>query len=418
MTPGARAAAVIALCQEIETGAQPADVILTRFFKENRYAGSKDRRAIRAQVYDMLRHRARLDWWLQTQEAPVTARTRLLAWAVLTDGAAAAQAIFAGIKYGPDPLTDAETPLLAGLDGQSLDQDGMPAWVVGECPEWIYQRLNPPTPALLAALNNPAPVDLRVNTLKTTRKEAAWALQAEHIEAVPTVLSPVGLRLSGPARLTDGPAFREGLVEVQDEGSQLCALLVGAAPGMTIVDYCAGAGGKTLAMAAQASGEATIFAHDGEETRLRRIIPRLKRAGVTNVHLRLPDPGTADRLLVDAPCSGTGRWRRAPETKWTLTPEDVAEFVALQRRILTESAALVAPGGWLVYVTCSLLPEENAAQVSWFLDTVPGFEALDLGAAWQALTGQPPPDDSGAIRLSPDRHGTDGFFCAALRRQA
>jgi 16S rRNA (cytosine967-C5)-methyltransferase len=258
-------------------------------------------------------------------------------------------------------------------------------------------------------------------------------LAAGGIKAAPTELSPWALRVQGRPNLPAQAAFTEGLVEIQDEGSQLAALLVGARPGMRVCDFCAGAGGKSLALAAAMGNKGHIVACDVSGPRLEGATKRLRRAGAHNVERRHLESerdawvkrhaGSFDRVLVDAPCSGTGTWRRNPDARWRLTPQDVAELRELQGRILASAARLVKPGGRLIYVTCSLLPEENERQAEAFAAANPEFEPVPVSQVWrEALGTKPPPGhpDWGDpwLRLSPARHGTDGFFVAVFARQA
>ena len=279
----------------------------------------------------------------------------------------------------------------------------------------------------MAALNMPAPVDLRVNLLKTDRATARRALAAEHVSVEPTPWSPIGLRLVERAPLSGLAAFREGLVEVQDEGSQIAGLLVDARPGMRVVDFCAGAGGKTLALAAGMANRGKLVACDVSERRLERAARRLRRAGVGNVERRplaserdkwvKHHAGSFDRALVDVPCLGTGTWRRNPDAKWRTRPEDVAQLVIRQQQILSSAARLVRPGGRLVYVTCSLLREEDEAQAEAFLAAEPDFSLLPAARVWRETIGGAAPGGDGCLRLTPARHGTDGFFIAIFERR-
>jgi 16S rRNA (cytosine967-C5)-methyltransferase len=282
----------------------------------------------------------------------------------------------------------------------------------------------------MSALNQPAPVDLRVNLLKATREQAHASLTSEFIEAEPTALSPIGLRLMGRPRLAGTAAFRKGWVEVQDEGSQLISLLVGAHPGMRVVDFCAGGGGKALAIAgAMADAGAVhgeIWACDISGFRLERMIPRLQRAGAEAVRTKVVaarnDPwvdenaGTMDRVLADVPCTGTGAWRRDPDARWRFTPDDLDDLMGVQQRILGMAARLIRPGGRLVYATCSLLQEENERQFAWFLENHSDFRALPIDEVWAETVGGPPPPSGPCLRLSPASTGTDGFFCAVAER--
>ncbi|MGC2414556.1 MAG: RsmB/NOP family class I SAM-dependent RNA methyltransferase, partial [Stellaceae bacterium] len=264
--------------------------------------------------------------------------------------------------------------------------------------------------------------------LKTDRDGARRALAAEGIVAEPTPWSPLGLRLKHRAPLAGTAAFKEGLVEVQDEGSQLAALLVDARPGMRVVDFCAGAGGKTLALAAQMANRGKLVACDVAEWRLERAGKRLRRAGISNVERRAladeRDPWVKrhaksfDRVLVDAPCLGIGSWRRNPDGKWRTTPTDLAELVPRQREILASAARLVKPGGRLTYVTCSLLREENEAQAEGFLAASPDFAPYPVSRAWADTIGGRSPGGDDYLRLTPARHGTDGFFVAQFERQS
>ena len=439
MTPGARVQEAIALLERISGAAasEPADAILAGHFRRHRYIGAKDRRAVGDLVYAVLRHRAALDWWTErTIERAPSARSRVLAALALVEALPPGEIVarFDGIGHGPAPLDPAEQRLVAALAGAPLDHADQPPAVRGNYPDWLAPRLAESFGASvaeeMAAMRRPAAVDLRVNTLKATREQAAAALAADGVETRPTPLSPLGLRLAGRGTLPALAAFRDGLVEVQDEGSQLVALLLDARPGQDVVDYCAGAGGKTLAIAAAMNNRGRLVAGDVTSARLQALAPRLARAGVTIVETAvgaalaaLPD-ATVDRVLVDAPCSGTGTWRRNPEARWRLTPEAVERSVALQREILSAAARLVKPGGRLLYATCSILAEENDRQMAWFLDRHEDFAALPLAALWPAAVGGAVPAGAAAaargpwLHLTPARHATDGFFAAIVERRA
>jgi 16S rRNA (cytosine967-C5)-methyltransferase len=279
----------------------------------------------------------------------------------------------------------------------------------------------------MTALMSEAATDLRVNMLKATRKEALAALAAEGVEAKPTALSPIGLRVAGRPPLAGLSCFKQGLIEVQDEGSQLVALVTDARPGQRVADFCAGAGGKTLALGAAMANKGRLVASDVLKGRVERAAARLARAGVHNVERRgfasERDPwvkrhaGSFVRVLVDTPCSGTGTWRRNPDAKWRLAPEDLDELVVLQRRILASAARLVKSGGRLVYATCSLLPRENEDQLAWFLDENREFGTLSAAAVWEEVIGGEAPRPGPYLTLTPAREGTDGFFLAVLERQ-
>jgi len=438
MTPGARIQATIELLNEVWSGTAPPDVVSDRFFRKRRYAGSGDRRAINERLYNVLRRRARLDWWSERTGIDLTAdaRIRVIADLALAErtGPDDISILFSGTRHCPDPLSDAELALADALYGRPLKHKDMPRPVAFEYPEWMDasftalwgDRLE----AEIAALNQPASVDLRVNTLKTTPEDAQESLKAAFVDTQPTPFSPLGLRVTGHPRLGGTEAFKKGLVEVQDEGSQLLALLVGARPGMTVVDFCAGAGGKTLALAAAMGdgGEVVgrLFACDVSGNRIERMQARIKRAGAFAVKRRVisaqddnwvaENAGRSDRVLCDVPCTGTGTWRRDAHAKWRFQPTDMAELQATQRQILESAASLVKPGGRLIYATCSLLQEENEQQLAWFLENQPGFGPMAMDEVWAETVGGPPPPAGPSIRLSPASTGTDGFFCAALER--
>ena len=307
-----------------------------------------------------------------------------------------------------------------------MENAGQPPEVAGECPAWLLPHLPGATAALLASLSRPAPLDLRVNLLKATRAEAKAVLETEGIACAATSFSPIGLRVEGRRNVAATEAFKEGLVERQDEGSQLAALLVDAQPGERVVDFCAGAGGKTLALAAAMENKGNLYALDVSKFRLDRAGQRLRRAGAFNVTRRTLtgrcDPwvkrhkASFHRVLVDAPCSGVGAWRRNPDARWRLQPEELEHLVALQRAILGSAACLLKPGGRLVYVTCSLLPEENQVQVARFLEEIEGFAQLDARALLPACAAGV--DAAGGLTLRPDAFATDGFYVAVLQRRA
>lgn len=444
MIPGARIQAAIEILDRIGAAPVPAERIVTAYVRERRYMGSKDRRAVGDLVYATLRARARLDWWLDRVEAvpkDEAGRPRqiLLAALVLIEGRGAEELgrLFDGGAYAPAPLDDAERALLTALAGQDLTDPAQPPWVAGECPEWLWPEFEiafgDGAPDELAALIAPASLDLRVNTLKGDRAAARAALAEQGIAAEFTPFSPLGLRVTGRPTLSAGPAYEGGLVDVQDEGSQLVALLTDARPGMAVADFCAGAGGKTLALAASMGNEGPLSALDTDQRRLDHAVRRIKRAGVRNVtRQRLVGEdwlahraGVFARVLVDAPCSGSGAWRRQPDARWRLNAETLEGYRESQAGILAQAATVVAGGGRLVYATCSLLPSENEAQVAAFLDARPDFSLLPMAQIWAdtvvPLGGpaapEPTPFDGPYLQVTPARHGCDGFFAAAFERR-
>ncbi len=389
MTPAARVASAIGLLEDIvrsaRSGGAPADRILAEWFRANRFAGSKDRRAIRELVYRAIR---------ACGPVPHSGRAAMLR---LAEDDASLAGLFDGSQYGPAPL-----------------QAGEPVAEGGIAPRWLEERLAASGIADedAAALLGRAPLDIRVNALKADRATLELPEQAD------TLPSVQGLRLPPGAPVEQWPAFRDGLIEVQDCGSQLACEAVAARPGEVVIDLCAGAGGKTLALAAAMENRGTLIAADTDRQRLSRLAPRAERAGAVVAETILLNPGReaealapwmgrADAVLVDAPCSGTGTWRRNPEARWRLDEAGLARLTALQARLLALAADLVKPGGRLIHVTCSLLDEEGADQVKAFLAARPGWQAATLDLPLGAQRGP-------GWRLSPLRDACDGFFIARM----
>jgi 16S rRNA (cytosine967-C5)-methyltransferase len=433
LTPGAQVAAAIDVLAGIDTGERPADDVAADYFRRRRYIGAKDRAHIAGHVYAVLRHRASLDWWIGKHPVEIGPRSRVLAALVLIEGWQS-DAIAAGCdgdRFRPAPLSRAEERLLSALARRTLHHPEMPRAAANDLPEWIEPYLDrvfgKGLEREMAALNAAAPTNLRVNLLKADPAAARRALAAEGVSAEPTPWSPIGLRLAARVPLSSLTVFKEGLVEVQDEGSQIAALLADARPGMRVVDFCAGAGGKTLALAAGMGNRGKLVACDVSARRLERAVRRLRRAGINNAERRLLTSERDkwvkrhtrgfDRVFVDVPCLGTGTWRRNPDAKWRMRPEDLAELVIRQQQILRGAARLVRPGGRLVYATCSLLHEEDEAQAEAFLAAEPEFSVVPAARAWAETIGGTSPGGERYLRLTPARHGTDGFFVAIFERQ-
>lgn len=428
MTPGARLQAAIELLDMIDADGRPPDRLMAAYTRARRYMGGGDRAAVRERVYNVLRRRARIDWWLDRVARGLAhdGRRRVIADLALGDRPEppVLAACFDGGRYRPVPLDSDEAALFAALNAAPLDHADQPDHVRAEVPEALWPALEALDRAELQALNRPAPVDLRVNTLKTGRGAARAALAEKGIATQPTPLSPVGLRLDKTVALDQTEIFRGGWVEIQDEGSQLAALLVGARPGMTVVDWCAGAGGKTLALAAAMANQGRILACDIAPERLERMGPRLERGGVRIAETRMigreetPNGVAADRVLVDAPCSGSGTWRRDPAAKWRLAPDQLQTMERSQADILARAALLVRPGGRLVYAVCSLIETEGPAQVKRFLEAHPVFSLVPARDAWRDALGTAAPEGCDPFMiLTPARHGTDGFFAAVMERR-
>ena len=415
MTPAARLQAAIEILQELSTTALPADRFLRDGFRRRRYAGSKDRAAIAERVFDVLRHRNSFAWRMQS-EAPRALVTASLLHAGETPESI--RAFFSGDGYGPSPLNESELQSLnSPLEGEP------PLHVEGEYPQWLEPELQRAFGNRLLdemrALQSRAPIDLRVNTLRFTREDILKQLRTDGYGADAMPYSPFGIRIpAGATGLDKSKLFAAGAFELQDEASQIAALLVDAKPGMRVLDLAAGAGGKSLAIAAQMQNQGEIVATDVDAGRLHQLIARAERAGVTIV-ASVQAAGKFDRVLVDAPCSGTGTWRRQPELRWRLTRERLEELKQVQASLLKEGARHVRPGGRLIYATCSVLPSENEEQIAAFLERHRDFAIKPAREVWAGSIGtEPPPGRDQFFRATPLTTGTDGFFTAVLERTA
>jgi 16S rRNA (cytosine967-C5)-methyltransferase len=430
MRPGAHILSAIEVLEDIEARHRPAAVALADWGRAHRFAGSGDRAAIGNLVFDALRQRRSLSILMQC-DAPraivIAAAPRALGLPVDAVIASADGSAHAIAPLSPDEH--------AGLR-RELPLDA-PVAARGDFPDWLQPSFERAFGAAAAeegaALARRAPVDLRVNGLKADRERVLKALA--RFKPQPTPHSPLGVRLLPPEGRGRQPNIEaeaghgKGWYEVQDEGSQIAALMACAGPRQQVLDICAGAGGKTLAMAAVMRNTGQIYAYDGDAGRLRPIFERLKRAGVRNAQvLQAGDTTTLgelqarfDVVFVDAPCSGSGAWRRRPDAKWRLKPANLAQRQEEQRAILVTAASLVRPGGRLVYATCSVLPEENDDQIEWFLAQHPGFEIAPWRDSWAAGVGGDLPASAGGaergLLLTPARHNTDGFFIAILGRR-
>ena len=432
MTPGGRLSAIIELLQAVYETQRPADATLSDYFRTRRFIGSKDRAFIAEKVYASLRGHARLGWWIAHEGGTVTPRTRALANAILADRQSAdvIASMFEG-QYGPVGLSVYEWDLLKRLDGHTLEHPQMPEAVRVECPDWaegaLRATLGDNFVREVSALIPPAVIDLRVNTLLIDRDSAMADLSAGGIIANPCALSPVGLRVKGRPAIMAHKLYKDGAIEIQDEGSQLVALLADARPGMAVMDYCAGAGGKTLAMGTAMANKGRLVASDVLATRLNRARTRFKRAGLQNVETRALDGeakswlkrrrASFDRVLVDAPCSGVGTWRRNPDMRWRPLGPGLETLTALQAEILGHASPLVKPGGRLIYATCSMLNDENETIVENFLAANSEFSLLPVGDIWREVIPDTRAPSETMLRLTPARNHTDGFFTAVLERK-
>jgi len=441
MTPAARLSAAIEVIGTLLSERRPAADVLKDWGRSHRFAGSGDRAALSSLVYDALRRRASAAWIMGEAVGDETPRALLLGTLRLARGldVDAIAALCDGSRFAPAPLTDDERARLADA---SLDD--APAYVRGDYPEW----LDAPLAAVFgearaqegAALAERAPLDLRVNSLKGAVDKAHQ--QLDHLSPQPGGWSPLALRIAPEADgkappLTSEPAYIKGLVEIQDEGSQIAAILAAPPRGGQVLDLCAGGGGKTLELAALMDNAGQLYAYDDDLRRLAPIHERVQRAGAHNVQVRSPKgrgperadvladlEGRMDLVLVDAPCTGTGTWRRNPDAKWRMRPGALAERMKDQAGILDDAVRFVKPGGRVAYVTCSLLDEENAGQVRGFLERHPAFRVvppaetvLALGERGLALREAALERPEGLL-LTPRRTHTDGFFVSVMVRDA
>jgi 16S rRNA (cytosine967-C5)-methyltransferase len=432
MTPAARLSAAIEVIQTIDADRVPAGQALKEWGTAHRFAGSGDRAAIAGLVWDVLRRRSS-SAWLMDDDTP---RARVLGMLRLERGmdTGAVAALCDGGRFAPEPLSEAER---AALTSRSLKD--APAHIAGDYPEWLDAPLaamfGEDRVAEATAMASRAPLDLRVNTLKGKPEKVLSSLR--HLGAKPTPWSPIGLRieLGADARNPGIHAeedFIKGAIEVQDEGSQLAALLSAAKPGEQVIDLCAGAGGKTLALAAMMQGKGRLIATDLDKRQLAPIHERLSRAGVHNCDVRTPkgeaDPladirATADLVLIDAPCTGTGTWRRNPDAKWRMRPGALEVRLKDQIAVLDRAASMVKPGGRIAYITCSVLPVENGEQVRSFIARHPEFAVVPPEETASVLWDKAEDFAAAALRseegwlMTPRRTGTDGFFVSVLRKK-
>lgn len=433
MRPAARLAALIELLTEVEegiaAGGAPADNITNQYFRKRRYAGSKDRREISENLFAILRQRELLLWALKECGQEGTVNAMVLAYCVMSKPAMLP--LFGeGGEYGPAALTESEAALAGKL--QSLDFSGAPKAAKYNVPDWTLDgfqaRFGEAWAEHAAALNASAPLDLRVNVLKTKRSESLSG-QLEGFEEMR--LSPLGYRSAKNIALGGLQPYKAGLVEVQDEAAQIASHLVGAKPGMQVMDLCAGAGGKALAVAGLMKNKGRVLACDIHQRRLDECRKRAKRAGSRIIETSVLAPegekrsgqvqklaGQFDRVFVDVPCTGTGTWRRSPDQRWRYDSGKLNELNTLQGKLVQESAALVKPGGRLLYMTCSVLPRENEQIVADFLKFHSGWVLEDYRDIWQRELGTEPVETVSCnplcLQLDPHAHQTDGFFVAVF----
>ncbi|MDQ0317662.1 RsmB/NOP family class I SAM-dependent RNA methyltransferase [Amorphus orientalis] len=424
MRIGGRIQAAIEVLETVETQHRPIAEVLKDWGNAHRFAGSGDRAAIGNLVFDAVRWRSSSAWLMDQETArAIVLGTLAYRWGWNLETLAD---FMAGDEHGPEPPTAVERTLLSNA---SLDK--APAHIRADVPEWIEPQLRATFKEHwvdeAAALAARAPIDVRANSLKAGRDKVLKALDQFGAKATPW--SPLGVRIGAgsdfdrSANVTNEPGYQKGWFEVQDEASQLAVLLAGAEPGEQVLDLCAGAGGKTLALAAEMNNRGQVHAYDRDKTRLKSIFDRLRRAGTRNVQVHSADSdlkgllGKMDRVFVDAPCTGSGVWRRRPDTKWRLTPAALEARMMEQSQVLDEGARHVRPGGRLIYVTCSVFADENSGRIDSFLRRHPSFAPLPVerikGEALNAVPARTVPN---GLLLSPATTKTDGFFVCVMER--
>lgn len=426
MKPASRIQACIEILEGLDKAKIPMDSTIGDYMRARRYIGAKDRADIVERVYALMRNYARLGWWLKRVDAPRAPRSFLIAYLALIDKVSESRLkdLFDGSKYAPTELDEDDFRLYERFKGQELEHHDMPPGIRSECPavyeETLQAYFGENFAAEMAAMLHPATLDLRVNTFLQPREAVKESLAKDRVQTSETPYSPWGLRCASKSFLSKTKAFHKGWIEIQDEGSQLIAHVCDAKPGMQVLDYCAGGGGKTLALAVGMNRKGRIVAMDLEERRLEKGKQRFRKAQLADIIEVRPlsdeknrkwlrrQKETFDVVLLDVPCTGTGTWRRNPDMRWKVYGPGLEELVQVQTEIMDKVVGCVKVGGKLVYATCSLLPAENEEQIAKFLERHPGFEV------------QPFNNELGKefMRLTPLRHNTDGFFAAVLVKKA
>ena len=436
MKPSARIKAVEEILDRVFEARIPMDLVVGDYMRGRRYIGSKDRAFIAEKSYDLMRHYARAQWICDKLKTGFTPRHMVIVYLICFQETSLKrlQDLFDEGKYAPEPLSSQETDMIEYLQANKAALiKKMPERVLLECPEDCHSdlksRFGDQFSEEMTAFHNSAHLDLRVNISKISRQEAQDSLKKDGVETDKTPYSPWGLRCRNKVHLAKISVFKKGLVEIQDEGSQLIAFLCDPRPGLQILDYCAGGGGKTLALSTSMQAKGRLVATDIDGRRLKNTNERLKRAGLSdNVEVRpLDEPRhlkwrkrqkeNFDRVLVDAPCSGTGTWRRNPDARWFRHGPDLEELIQTQEEILDKVAGIPKSGGYLVYATCSILPQENERQIEKFLSKYSDYNVVPMENAWPENHDFPEVfKGKEFMSLSPLLHNTDGFFAAVLKR--
>ena len=402
MQESARYQAIFEIIEQVFSDKQPADNILNSYFRERRYIGSKDRRFISENVWDIIRHRRRLEFEAQS----TSIRKLMIVWAKNKS----LETVFGGGQYGMPILSKEETDWLDNLPENPYPQD-----VEAECPQWLFDKIK--DFELLKSLNRPATADFRVNA--GSRETIIKKMKEEGFDVVSTPFSPVGVRAEERINLNNCITFQDGLIEPQDEASQIAAILADVKPEHKVIDYCCGAGGKSLTLSYLMQNKGQIEAHDIDERRLEAILPRMKRLQANNIKtVKTAEVGhDYDRFIIDAPCSGSGTWRRSPDAKFRLNEKKLLEIIDIQSSLLDLAAKKVKQGGRIVYITCSILEEENTQQITKFLNRNNDFSLVDMQTIWDKKIESPYPfADKNCLKFNPLTTGTDGFFIAVMER--
>lgn len=403
MQIGAKYQAVLEIMEQVWQDRYPADNIIKEYMRARKYIGSKDRKFITNTIWNIIRHRSRLEFDCGCREPRMLLLTYLKDedFDIIADGS----------KYGLAPLTKEEKDKL-----NNLNQDVYPDYVEKECPQWLYEKMD--NPALAVALNNTASADVRVNM--ASREDIKEKLQKEGLFFAPTPYSPYGLRSSERLNLQNCIAYQNGEIEVQDESSQLGGILCDVRPQHKIIDYCCGGGGKSLLLGALLKNEGVIYAHDKNKKRMDGLAERAKRLGITDIKVTdsLKEQDKFDRFIIDAPCSGSGTWRRSPDAKYRLTQKQLEGIKSAQAEILETAAHHLADGGRIIYMTCSVLPEENEMQIEAFLGKHPELSVVNMRELWERkLEKIYPFVEEKYLHCSPLTTGTDGFFVCVMQKK-
>ncbi len=403
MQNGARYQAILEILTEIFADKMPADKIINDYVRKRKYIGSKDRRFIVDEVWRIVRNRMKLAFDAKTEEA-----RKILLYANKDK----LSEMFDGSAYGLAPLSEDEKTWL-----KEENEEPYPDYVEAECPKWLFEKIK--DISFCKALNEPATTDIRAHGV--SKEELARRLKGEGISVREGVYAPKCLKIDERLVLNNCMAWQDGVMEVQDEASQVAAILADVNAKQKIMDYCCGAGGKALAMSDVMQNEGKILAHDVDAKRLEAIKPRMERLKVKNIELVdfvADSDKDFDRFVLDAPCSGSGTWRRAPDSKFRLTKEKLFGLTKIQEELLDVAAAKTKIGGRIVYITCSVLEEENEAQIAKFLERHSEFETIDLQMLWEDKITAPYPCKSAKwLKMSPIATGTDGFFVCVMKRK-